>query len=426
MKLSRRTTHSGLLMLIVQALAIALVGCSPFSSATAAPPVPTATPKPPTAEDYAAKMVSGMSLDDKLGQMIIMQFYEPTYTAQQKAMVVPVHPGGVILYDYSMGTATQVKALLASGQQDSPIPMLTVLDAEGRYVDRLNKYLPPRLSAPEIVATNSLDVSRQQGTQMAQDLLSFGFNTDLAPDVDVDLTHGTGAIQWGRTFGIQPDPAIVTSYASAWTDALQRQGVIACAKHFPGLGATTLNPHATLPTITRTRDQLEAVEWAPYRAMIQSGQLQMIMSTDLLLPAVDKTIPAELSKPIITGILRDELHFTGVAVTDALYMTGISDKYTVVQAAVLAYEAGNDMIMAPWRPSMMTGIVAAMKKELDAGRYTQAQVDASVTRILALKIRMGLLKVAGYTPSFANGIGAPVSGTAATATTPTVTATKTP
>jgi beta-N-acetylhexosaminidase len=364
-----------------------------------------------------------MSLNDKLGQMIIMQFYEPTYTAQQRAMVIPFHPGGVILYDYSMGTASDVKNLLASGQKDSPIPMMTALDLEGGNVDRLAKYLGRRMSAPEIAATKNPDVARRQGVKTGRDLISFGFNTDLAPDVDVDLTNGHGYDLWGRTFGSTPDA--VTTYASAWTDGLQRQGVIACAKHFPGLGSALLDAHKTLPVITRTKDQVERVELAPYRAMIQSGQLQMIMSTDLLLPSVDKDMPAEISKPIITGLLREDLHFNGVAVTDALYMAGISDKYTVVQAAVLAYEAGNDMIMAPWRPSMMAGIITAMKRELAAGRITQAQIDTSVTRILALKIRMGILKVDGYTPTFSQGIGTPAGGAASTGT-PTVIATKTP
>jgi beta-N-acetylhexosaminidase len=392
-------------------LTLALIGCSPLggTSAPPLPPVPTATPAP-TAEDYAAKIVQGMTLEDKLGQMIIMQFYEPTYTAAQQAMVKP-HPGGVILYGYSMGTASQVKTLLASGQKDSSIPMFTVLDLEGGLVDRLAQYLGARKSAPDIAASGSVDVARQEGSKTGQDLLSFGFNTDLAPDVDVALINGPD--QYGRTFGKTPDPVI--TYSSAWLDGLQRTGVVGVAKHFPGLGASTVDAHKGLPVINRTKDQLDQVELAPYRALIQSGQLQMVMTTDLLVPSVDAKTPAELSKPVVTGILRDELKFQGVIVTDALYMDGISATYSFTQAAVLAFKAGNDMIMAPWRPSMITSIITAMKAELTAGRITQEQIDQSVTRILALKIRMGILKADGYTPAFTSGIGDPSKAAAGTA-----------
>ncbi|HEY7093550.1 MAG TPA: hypothetical protein VH393_10240, partial [Ktedonobacterales bacterium] len=143
-------------VVLVAALISLLAGCSlPFGDASNTPSLPTATatPRPPTPEEIAAQMVSKMSLEDKLGQMIIMQFYEPTYTPAQQQMVKPFHPGGVILYGYSMGTAQQVKNLLAGGQKDSPIPMFTFLDLEGGLVDRLAQYLGPRMSAPKMAAS---------------------------------------------------------------------------------------------------------------------------------------------------------------------------------------------------------------------------------------------------------------------------------
>jgi beta-N-acetylhexosaminidase len=377
------------LLLSLTALASLLAGCNaPFGFGVAdsphtATPTVTPTPAPPTPEQLAAQMLGSMSLDDKLGQMIIIQFYETTYTAAQAQMVTPHHPGGVILYGYSMGTAQQVKALLAGGQKDSPIPMFTFLDLEGGYVDRLAQYLGPRMGAPQMAASGDPNVAEQQGEKAAKDLANFGFNTDLAPDVDVKLVNGPD--QYGRTFGSTPNPVI--AYAGAWLKGLQSQGVAGCIKHFPGLGAATIDAHKGLPVINRTRDQIEATELAPYRALIGSGQVQCVMSTDLLMPAFDAQLPAEISKPIITGILRNELHYNGVAITDALYMAGIIDHYSFTQAAVMAIEAGNDMIMAPWRPSMVQSIVVALKAELNKGTLTQQQVDASVLRILALKIR---------------------------------------
>jgi beta-N-acetylhexosaminidase len=133
--------------------------------------------------------------------------------------------------------------------------------------------------------------------------------------------------------------------------------------------------------------------------MIASGQMQMVMSTDVLMPALDPDLPAEISKPIITGVLRNELGFKGVAITDALYMQGITDRFSFTQAAIMAFEAGNDMIMAPWRPNMVQGIITGMKNELQKGKITQEQIDASVTRILALKIRYNLIAGATGAPT---------------------------
>jgi beta-N-acetylhexosaminidase len=337
----------------------------------------------------AAQLVGRMSLADKLGQLIIIQYTDTTYTAQQAALVQPFHPGGVILYGYAMGSAQQARALIAAGQHDSPIPLFVFTDLEGGVVDRLAEsgYLAPRMGAPAIAATGDPYVAAQQGAQTARDLLSYGFNADLAPDVDVAVVAGPD--QWGRTFGSTPPP--VTTFAGAWLQGLQMHGVVGALKHFPGLGAATTDAHLGLPVIDRTRAQLESTELAPYRDLIASGQAHMIMSTDVLMPALDPSVPAEISKPIITGILRNELHYDGVAITDALYMAGIANHYSFGQAAVLAIEAGNDMIMAPWTPSMEQSIVDGLKQALANGSLSMAQVDNSVRRIIALKMRFRLL-----------------------------------
>lgn len=376
------------------ALALLLAACSGSAhsgSTRHPPPVPVShtmlTPQMMSPQAQAALMLQHMSLDEKLGQLIVIQFTNTTYTPDQAAMVRPFQPGGVILYGYAMGTADQVRGLLAGAQRDSRIPMLTLTDLEGGVVDRLAGYTSPHMGAPDIAATGSTQVATRQGAQAARDLRGFGFNADLAPDVDVALVNGPD--QWGRTFGSTPQA--VTTYAGAWLQGLESQGVIGCLKHFPGLGAATTDAHKDLPVIDRTRAQFEATELAPYRALLVTGQVGMVMSTDVLIPSLDPTMPAEISRPIITGILRDELHFDGVAVTDALYMAGITDKWSFTRAAVLAIEAGNDMIMAPWRPDMIQSIIVGLKAALAHGDLTMAQIDTSVRRILTLKLQYRLL-----------------------------------
>ena len=189
-------------------------------------------------------------------------------------------------------------------------------------MDRLAQIDGNHPGAPEIGATGSTTYAYQQGAKMAQDMTSLGFNLDLAPDVDVKLVDGRDLLC--RTFG--STPGTVTQLAGAYLNGLQQNGVVGTLKHFPGLGDALGDAHLSLPVINRTRDQIESVELAPYRSMINSGQVQMVMTTDLLLPSVDPVLPAELSPSIITGVLRSELGFDGVVMTDALYMQGISDK----------------------------------------------------------------------------------------------------
>jgi beta-N-acetylhexosaminidase len=387
----RRLPVAGLLLGL---LALAACGATATGSPAAARSEIAHVPLPPLLTQLgpdarALQMVGRMSLDDKLGQLIVIQYTDTNYTAQQAALVQPFHPGGVILYGYAMGSAQQARDLVAGGQHDSPIPMFVFTDLEGGVVDRLAEsgYLPPRMGAPDMAATGDPRVAEQQGKQTARDLLSFGINADLAPDVDVAVVAGPD--QWGRTFGSTPGP--VTTFAGAWLQGLQSQGVVGSLKHFPGLGAATTDAHTDLPVIDRSRADLEATELAPYRALIATGQVHMIMSTDVLMPALDPTMPAEISNAIITGVLRNELHYDGVAITDALYMAGITDHYSFTQAAVLAIEAGNDMIMAPWQPYMVQGIIDGLKQALANGSLTMQQVDNSVRRILAVKMLYHLL-----------------------------------
>jgi beta-N-acetylhexosaminidase len=185
---------------------------------------------------------------------------------------------------------------------------------------------------------------------------------------------------------------------------------MATLKHFPGLGGATVNPHFGLPVINTSRDYIEQNDFAPYRALM-SHHPAMIMTTDLLMPALDPTTPAELSKPIVTGILRNEIGYDGVVVTDALYMQGITQSYSMAQAGVLAIEAGNDMLEGPSTPAEMQDMENALRQAVASGQITRARIDESVRRILLLKMRYGLLKGAstGGQRDVAQGAGLPAA-----------------
>ena len=337
----------------------------------------------------ADEYISHMTLDEELGQLIFAAFGGTDYNSSNAEMVEQQGIGGMILYAANVTSKTQTTNLIATAQAHAQIPMLVMTDEEGGYVDRLQQVDGPRPTASQIGATNNPTYAKGEGKRAGQDMAALGFNADFAPDVDVQQVAGPDQIT--RTFGTTPQQ--VTTMAGAWMTGMQNAGVAVCLKHFPGLGDATTDAHLDLPVIKESLAQIEANDLAPYRNLIATGQVQMIMTTDLLMPALDPTLPAEISPTIVTGILRQELGYDGVVVTDALYMAGIADKWTEPQAGVLAIEAGDDMLVGAFSPYMVGLTTSALKSAISSGQITKARIDESVRRILTLKMRMGLLPI---------------------------------
>jgi beta-N-acetylhexosaminidase len=292
-------------------------------------------------------------------------------------------------FDPPYNVASQVDALSQQAMHDTKIPLMIATDQEGGQVNRLSRFHGPLPSAADMAASGNPAVPLTQGSQFAKWMLELGINTDLAPVVDVHTVDPP--VLATRMFG--RDPKTVASYAGAFLSGLQNNGVAGCLKHFPGLGAITSDPHSGLPTVNRSLADLNAIDLAPYRLMIQNDQPAMIMSTDVLMPAIDPTLPAELSPHAINGILRKQLGYDGVVITDGLYMHGISERWSLSQAAVLSIIAGNDMIEGPYTPDLVAGVVTALKQALQQGTLTMNRVDQAVERILLLKIHFGIIKL---------------------------------
>lgn len=345
-----------------------------------------------TLKQLASLFVSRMTLDEKIGQLITVQYSGPSYSPDLQYMIQNLHAGGVILYTWQMFGFNQTKHDITQMQQHAKIPLFISVDEEGGYVDRLqNIYKTWKPSATEIADSGHVAAATSAGKKIASELRALGFNLDMAPDVDVQVVNGPD--QLTRTFGTTSQA--VETYAGAFMQALQSSNIVACIKHYPGLGAATIDAHVGLPIIKRTADQIYATELAPYRAFIQSKNKLlnpgMIMSTDLLMPAIDPVMPAELSPTFITDILRHQLGYDGVVTTDALYMDGISKKWSVPQAAVLALKAGNDMILGPIGAYQMQATINAIKAALQDGTLTRARIDEAVTRVITLKMQYHIL-----------------------------------
>ncbi len=343
-------------------------------------------------KQLASIYVSHMTLDEELGQLIMVEYADTSYSSELDTMINKLHAGGVIMYEFQMNTFNQTKHDIAEMQQRASVPLLISTDEEGGpYVHRLSHIYGYRMSATDIYNTGNPQVAAEQGHKAAHDLLALGINENLAPDVDVNLVNGYDMVT--RTFGNTPQS--VFTYAGAYMKALQGDGVVACIKHYPGLGDATPDAHTTLPVVHRTRDQIYSVELAPFKAFIQSPDRLlnpgMIMPTDVLMPAIDPVYPAELSHIFMTDILRRQFGYDGVVLTDALYMQGITQKWSMYQAAVMALNAGNDMLLGPTGADQMLATINTFKAALQNGTLSKARVDEAATRIIALKMEDHLM-----------------------------------
>lgn len=337
-----------------------------------------------TATEYATYLVQHMQLSDELGQMMIVQFHGTDVSPDSVQMIDSQGVGGVLYFGPNIESADQVRALNARLQKLAPLPLFTSVDQEGGPVNRFRTIvgsLPSAASLPNAAA------ARARGVQDAAYLSDFGFNLNLAPVVDVGTTNPQ---LFGRTFGSTPDQ--VATMAGAYLDGLQASGMVtACLKHFPGLGATSTDPHVGMPVLDRSRAEWERIDLAPYRTLIAEGNVRVIMVTHERIPAVDPNLPTSLSPVVIDGTLRGELGYDGVIITDDLHMRALTAQWPFPDASVLAVKAGADVITAPDSPLEVQQTKDALAQAITSGALSRERIDTSVRRILTLKIQMGLI-----------------------------------
>lgn len=361
------------------------------------------------ADLWVARTMAKMTLDEKIGQLIFTSFnagYMSTDSAEFDRLlhlVRGVRVGGIHVFGsaeafpqvmlnpvWGAGPASRkgdpyaAAAVLNRLQAESAVPLLTSGDFEGGAAYILNGATRlPR--AMVIAATGDEQMAFNAGVVGATEARAVGVNIDFYPVVDVNNNPRNPIINL-RSFG--EDPAFVSKMAVAYIKGIQSTGAFATAKHFPGHGDTNVDTHLGLAVINHPRAHLDEVELVPFRAAIAAG-VDAVMSTHIILPALDPSpgIPATLSRPILTGLLRDELKFSGLVFTDSMTMDAISKMFPHDKAAAMAVRAGADFVLhSPDDDAAFRGIVAAVA----AGEIPMAQVDASVGRILRAKARLGL------------------------------------
>ena len=337
-----------------------------------------------------------LSLSQLVAQMIVVrttghlfdhEIEYPVWEATQTQLehyLTDLGVGGVILLG---GSAAEVALRCQALQAMADIPLLLAADIEEGVGQRFSgaTWFPPPMALAEIARTDLAQASiaaHQFGQSTAREALAIGLNWILAPVVDVNNNPANPVINV-RAFGETPE--IVTHLTQAFIQGAQTYPILTTAKHFPGHGDTSIDSHLSLPVIDHGLSRLDQVELDPFKGVIspEAGKpVDSVMTAHICLSALDQQHPATLSKPILTGLLRQELGFDGLIVTDALVMGAITETYGPYEAAVLAVEAGADVVLMP---ADVEGCIQAICEAVRVGRLDQAQIRTSVERIWRAK-----------------------------------------
>ncbi len=378
---------------------------SPAPASTPAPrpassPTPTPTPTPTPEPSPAERCLAEMSLDEKIGQLFLIElvrlqdvpvegaFSHTVLTDRMRAALEQYPVGGVILFGENLSSPDQLRTLLADLRGALPTTPFLAVDEEGGKVARLAN--APGFGVPKVGPMGGVGASGDP--QRAYDacltignyLAEYGFDLDFAPVADVN-TNPENPVIGDRAFG--SDPALVAKMVPAALDGLHTAGIMGCLKHFPGHGDTADDTHTGQVVLSKTWEELLDCELVPFIAALD--KTDMVMAAHITLPNVtDDGLPASLSHQILTDRLRGELGYDGVIITDALGMKAITQNWSSGEAAVLALQAGADILL---NPDDLGAAFAAVRAAVEDGTISPERLDESVLRILTLKERYGLL-----------------------------------
>ncbi len=327
--------------------------------------------------------ISEMTLREKIGQMITIAYRQEEYTDELDNILKEVEPGGFILFSENISTYDGTTSYIKKIRENEKIPMFISIDQEGGRVQRI-KNLPDAnvLEIPTMYSlgqTGDTELSYNVGSVLAQEIKAFGINMDFAPSLDV-FSNPNNTVIGDRAFG--SDAQTVINMALPFAKAMSENGVIPVYKHFPGHGDTEADSHVELPVVNKTKEELYERELLTFKAAVEADA-QMIMIAHIALPNITGSyIPASLSKDIVDGILRKELGFNGVVITDAIEMKALADNYSLEEICSNAINAGVDIILMP--PDPITA-VDTIEQLVQNGEITQERIDESVKRILTMK-----------------------------------------
>ena len=375
-------------------------GALPTSVPARVEPSPEAAPALTSATQAVAAGLD-VDLDKMIGQMFLVGFRGLT-VAEDHPIVEDIRRralGGVVLFDYdvpnrefvrNIESPSQVKELTESLQSFAQVPLLIAIDQEGGNVARLNERygFGATLSHQALGEIDDVETTFEHAREIARTLKSVGVNHNLAPVVDVNVNPESPAIgAYGRSFS--SDVEKVIQHAAAFIRAHRAENIITTLKHFPGHGSARNDSHRGFVDVTETWSRLEL---EPYLALIEGGLADSIMTAHVFNQAWDESDPATLSRPVITGMLREEMGYAGVIISDDMQMEAIRSFYSFEQAIQKSVEAGVDVIAiannSVYEDGAVSRGVAAIKRLVSDGRIAPARIQESYRRIQNLKARL--------------------------------------
>jgi beta-N-acetylhexosaminidase len=347
-------------------------------------------------------MTGPATLRERIGQLLLVGFRgcHPDECGLIARDLRESHVGAVILFDQEMAdrslprrnivSSEQVRGLVQFLRAQAAGPLLVAIDQEGGRVNRLKPGygFPPSISHEELGRIDQPAETFRHARETARTLAGLGINLNLAPVVDLDA-HPDNPVIKGKGRCFSAEPGSVERHAAEFVRAHRAEGVLTCLKHFPGHGSAGGDTHLGLVDVTRTWHEREL---APFAGLIAGGLCDMVMSAHVFNARLDLAHPATLSPAVLTGLLREKLGFTGVITSDDLEMKAISTHYGLEQSVPAAIEAGVDLLCfgnnLGYDPDIARRVSDILVRAVESGRLTEARIDASCRRILALKRRI--------------------------------------
>lgn len=334
-------------------------------------------------EELLEYNLDNFTLEEKIGQMIIISSSKKSYDEEMEGIIKRIHPGGFIIMGENITTYDETLRFVRAIKQSYSIPLFIAIDEEGGRVQRLRNFSDVKVADVPYMyylgKTGNESLAYQVGDIIAKQVKTLGVNLDFTPVLDIYSNPKNEVIGY-RSFGSNKD--IVSKMGMYLRRGLEDNGVMSCVKHFPGHGDTETDSHLDLPIIDKSYEVLLSNELVPFKEAINDG-VSMIMIGHIALPKItgDNT-PATLSRDIVTGILRDKLNYKGIIITDGLGMQGVNKGYKEEEVYVMAIKAGVDILLSPRNPDT---VMTAIKEAVDRGIITEDRINDSVKRILLYK-----------------------------------------
>ncbi|WP_456274808.1 beta-N-acetylhexosaminidase [Bacillus sp. AK031] len=334
-------------------------------------------------EPSADQILTEMSLDEKIGQLIISGVEGTSVDLNDKRLITDIHVGGVIFYSNNIESVQQTKQMveeLKATNAINKLPLFISVDQEGGSVSRL----PGVVQTPaneEIGETNDKKYAFTIGERLGENLKSLGFNLDYAPVLDINSNPDNPVIG-DRSYG--SNASVVTDLGIQTMKGIQSKDIISVIKHFPGHGDTSVDSHIQLPVVNKNLNQLKNLELIPFKKAIQNGA-DMVMVAHILLPQLDNTYPASMSKVVMTNVLRNQLNFNGVIITDDMTMGAIVKNFGIGDAAVDSLQAGSDIILVAHEYKNAAAVFNSIKTAVEKGELSEQRIDESVERVINIK-----------------------------------------